>query len=348
METINFVAGSEERFFDFISKLNDKDKIAIVSHISDLDGITSAKIINSVIRTNIIKFVDYHEININFALELKKQKVKYIILSDLMIREKSFIDEVEKFAEILIIDHHPFGIDWNSEKTIFMNSEGYCAAYLCYYLFSKIQNIEKYDWLVACASVSDWCYNKNASWMISVYDKYGEKFNPNIQDIKKSRFYDLAIDFSRAIIYFRAEKNGVLPVFESIRENNFNEQSDLIKYADIVGDEIKSIVDRFEKEKKTFNNGFYFEFESKFPVKSAVSTELSEKYWNKTLIILFRDGECLELSARRQDGKVDMNKFVRELVNGFEGASGGGHFKAAGGFILEKDAEEFKKRLMKL
>ena len=56
-----FQAGSEKRFANFISSLDKKDKIALISHGADLDGIASAKITNKIINADIIKFVGYEE-----------------------------------------------------------------------------------------------------------------------------------------------------------------------------------------------------------------------------------------------------------------------------------------------
>lgn len=44
-----FLAGNEQLFFSFISKLNENDKIALVSHGGDLDGLASAKIVDAVV-----------------------------------------------------------------------------------------------------------------------------------------------------------------------------------------------------------------------------------------------------------------------------------------------------------
>lgn len=343
-----FIAGDEDKFVDFINKINKKDKIAIISHVADLDGVISAKIVNEILNPEIIRFADYHEINKSLALELRKQNVKIVIVTDLMIRDVEFIEEIEKFAKLLIIDHHTFEKDYNSEKTLFFNSDGFCAAYLCYYLFSKIQSLEKYDWLVAAASVSDWTYKKNESWMTVVYEKYKQNYIPDIDGIKKSKIYDIVLDLSRAIVYFRAKENDVKTVFDKIECGKFGYISDLEKYAKIVAKEIRRILNNFEKEKILFNDGFYYEFETDFPIKSIISTQLSEEYLNKTIIIASEKGNYLTLSARRQDGKVDTNKLMQELVTGFLDASAGGHFKATGGYILLKDAEEFKKRLKNL
>ena len=54
-----WLVGNEKRFSDFISELNDKDRVALISHGADIDGIVSAKIIDSVINPDFIKFVGY-------------------------------------------------------------------------------------------------------------------------------------------------------------------------------------------------------------------------------------------------------------------------------------------------
>lgn len=341
-----FVVGEEKRFAQFTSKFNEKDKIALVSHVADLDGLASAKVINEVVSPDFIKFIDYHEVDQSLIDYLKKNKVKFLIIVDIMIKDVNFIKEVEKFAEILIIDHHTFENDFNSNRTVFLNAQGYCAAYISYYLFSGIRNIEKYDWLIASASVSDWCYKENSAWMTKVYEKYRQEFIPSIDGVKKSEFYRIVLDISRAIVYFRSIEKNVDKVFTKIGSIIFGDIDDLAKYAEIVYTEIKKIRDKFEIEKVSINDGYYFEFESKFPIKSIISTDVSESYQNKTIIILSRKNDNLEISARRQDGKIDMNKMMQELISGFEGANAGGHFKATGGYIKLKDEEEFKRRLV--
>src|SRR3989344_6102474 len=137
MEKIEFLVGNEKRFNDFISNLNDKDKIAIISHSRDIDGIVSAKIVNSVIDANLIKFVDYDELNEDLFNELKRNKINKVVMTDLGTDAKEFFKELEKFVDLLIIDHHTFVEDLNSKRTIFLNIKEYCAAYICYYLFSN-------------------------------------------------------------------------------------------------------------------------------------------------------------------------------------------------------------------
>ncbi|MBX4212646.1 DHH family phosphoesterase, partial [Candidatus Pacearchaeota archaeon] len=262
---IQFQAGNEQRFSHFISGLSE-GKIALISH-TDLDGISAAKVANEVLRADIVKFTGYDELNDSLVHELKKSNVKKIIFTDLFIKEGKFIKELEKFADILIIDHHLFSENLNSEKTVFINAQGYCAAYVCYYLFSKIKNLEKFDWLVAGASVGDWQWFQNQPWLNKIYDKYGDKFVNDPKGIQKGILWDRTVTLSNAIIYFRNDLNHV---FNSIQ--GYDELGDLEDHAAEVDDEIESSLKRFENEKIPIKGGYFWEFAPHFRLNSVIST----------------------------------------------------------------------------
>lgn len=201
MEPIELSVGSEKRFFDFILRLNGKDRIALISH-SDLDGIASSKVVSKVVNASFTKFVDYFDVNEKLVNDLKSNKINKIIFTDISLEKGDVVKEFEEFAEILVIDHHLAALDLNSDKTTFLSSQGYCASYLCYYLFSKIKNLSELDWLVAAASLSDFCYSKSIGWLTEVKNKYGDKFS--IQEMTKlSRIYDVSLKLSLTLVYFR-------------------------------------------------------------------------------------------------------------------------------------------------
>ncbi len=336
MEIPQFLVGSESRFAKFISDLGE-EKIALVSH-TDLDGISAAKITNEVINADIIKFVDYTDLNQNLIKELNKEKVKKLILTDLSITNLDFMKEAEKHFEILIIDHHKFQINYNSEKTVFMNSQGFCTTYLCYYLFSKIQNLEKLDWLVACASIADWMYFKNQDFMSKTMKKHDDKFEISNTQIKKSgKFWDAQWMLNLALIY---HKDNLKKVYNSITEN-FQVAEELKKVSKEVQEEIDKGLKRFEKEKVSIKEGYFWEFTPKFKIGSIISNILSSKEINKTYIIARQEPPYYNLSARRGDKKVDTSLLLKSLVKGFENSDAGGHIPASGGHIMLKDREKF-------
>lgn len=332
--------GSKEKFLDFIKNLG-KSNVALVSH-ADLDGITCPKIVSEVVNPKEIFFVDYTDLNEKLVEKLKEKKIEKVIFTDLYIKNEYFLKSLEKFTEILIIDHH-LSKDWNSKKTIFIKGEeGYSAGYLCYYLFSKIKNLEKWDWLVACSCISDYCHVKPKTWLSKVMKKYGDNLeNWEIYVKKTGIFWDLQYKLSLALIYFNKD---LIKVYDSIKEE-FGNIGNLKEYADEIQKEIDQILSKFKSEREEFDQGYLFEFDSKFFVKSIVASILSGTEANKTFVIIETQNNLYKLSIRRQDKRVNCDDFLKKLLKGFEGADGGGHVAAAGGHFMKKDLSEFRRRL---
>ena len=340
MEKPNFVFGSEEGFLKYYDGLKNASGISLVSH-TDLDGIASAKVVATAVNPNRIYFVNYHELNDDLVNKLNKDNHSHVIFTDLFIKDQEFLKRVSRFSDVLVIDHHFPEYDLNKTGATFLNAQNYCAAYLSYYLFSKVKKIESLDWLVACACISDVQHESVSGWMNSVYQKYNEEFDGN--DIKKGRFWGMVEEISMGLIYFEKPED----VYNKLGKN-FGDIGDLAKYSQEVKKEIDNCISRFNKEKVEIKEGYFWEFSSKLPVKSYVTTALSFENPDKTIIIAKKEGERYLLSARRQDKKTSMNELLRNLVNGFENAEGGGHIPAAGGHIMLKDAEKFKERVKKL
>ena len=347
-ERMKLEIGQEERFFDFISNLNDKDKIALISH-TDLDGIGAAKVINSVVGADTVKFLQYNEIDEVLAEQLKIDGYNKIIFSDLYVERGEVLKILESFMEgILILDHHPAIKDWNSKKTVFIKAEeGYCATYLCYELFGKTKDIEKLDWLVACSCIADFCNVKNADWMKTVFAKYEDetKFSERIgfvyEDVKKSKIYKLQWDIALATIYF---KDNLKKVFDAIGDS-FGDIGDIGEHVANIQGEIDSYLLKFEEQKKEFSEGYVFVSTPKFSLGSIISNLISSGYPDKVILIISEKEEGYSVSARCQNARIDMGIFVRKLISGLEGASGGGHRPAAGAYFLKKDFNEVMNRL---
>ncbi|MBU1252122.1 MAG: hypothetical protein KJ905_01500 [Nanoarchaeota archaeon] len=332
--------GTEERFLEFVSKSKGK-KIALISH-TDLDGITSAKIANEIFHADIFKFVEYTDLNIKLAEELKNLGVERIVFTDINVQDEKFVAVLESFAEVLIIDHHKTS-DLNSEKTFLIKGEnGYSAGYLCYELFSKIKNLEKFDWLVACSCISDYCHIKSEKWLNEIMKKYADSLEHVDGYVRKGgEFWELQKTLSMALIYF---KDNPKKVYDSIGEN-FGEIGDLEKHAQEVQSEIDNAIKNFENEREEFEEGWFYEFDSKFGINSIVSTILSSSEKDKAFVLISPYKNLYKISIRRQDKNFDCDKFVKKLMEGFEGAGGGGHVPAAGGYFMKGDLEEFKKKL---
>ena len=332
--------GNEKRFLEFIENLGES-KVALISH-NDLDGITCPKIISEFIEPKEMFFVDYTELDESLIKKLKEKGIEKVIFTDIYLKDKNFLEALEKFADVLIIDHHP-SPDWNSEKTVFIRGEsGFSAGYLCYYLFSKIKNVEKWDWLVACSCISDYCHIKPKDWLGKIFRKYGDNLDYGETYVRKSgKFWDLQYKLSLALIYFKEDRKKV---FNEIGEK-FGEIGKLGECAGEVQEEIDKLLSEFKTKRENFDKGYVFQFNQKFSVGSIIGTILSATEIDKIFITIRPSGKFYGISVRRQDKKFDCGSFLKELLRDIPGADGGGHVPAAGGHFLKKDLPEIRKRL---
>ena len=334
----DFIIGNEKRFFDFISDIGKKDKVAILSHGEDIDGILTAKIINEVIPGDVIKLLGYEELNDGLISELKKLKITKITLTDMGIPNKEFVKKLESIAPLLIIDHHVAREDYNSEKTVYLNAQGFCNSYLCYYLFSKVKSLEEYDWLVVCASFADWQHEKNREWIKEVYKKYNIAFN---DDVKKTKLWDIHTTLVFACIYFR---NNPKYIFDNIK-TKFGDVDHLVEHEKEVRKALNETKKRFEKEKQKLGNVYYWEFNPKLAIRELVVSKISAENPDKTYVFVTSIDDSCRISARRQDDRYDLSEVIKRLIKGFDDASGGGHRKAAGCHFPKRYLEEFKRRI---
>src|SRR3989338_2734285 len=123
---------------------------------------------------------------------------------------------------------------------------------------------------------------------------------------------------------------------------------DLEKFSNAVRGEMFVVMKKFENEKTDIRDGYFFEFECVFPMKSLIINKISEKIPKKTVLIGEKKGDYYSITIRRGDGKIDLNLLVRKLLENFENSTAGGHSKAAAGNFPLKYLEEFKKRLKNL
>jgi single-stranded DNA-specific DHH superfamily exonuclease len=342
MEKIEFMAGNEKRFYDFIGKLG-SERVALISH-TDLDGLVSAKVVNKVVDVNFMKFVGYHALDKNLVNELKNEKVKKVIFTDISVENILFLREIEKFADVLIIDHHTFQHDLNSTNTSFINAQGYSSAYLCHYLFSKIQKIEGLDWIVVCASISDWMLFKGIDWLSETYRKYGDRYVNDEAILRKGKLWDLQYILSLVLIYF---KDNLNMAYDFIPDE-IDKVPVLEVYAKKVREEIENQSKLFNKQREIIGDIYFWIINPKYDVREIVVNSLSRLEKDKVYIVAQRRGRFYHISARRQDKKINLPEMLRSLTKGFQEATAGGHIPAAGCLVLSKDIDEFRERLKKI
>jgi len=340
-------------FNSFVKNLNKNDRIALLFH-RDPDGLCSALIVSFAlkklkkIKVSIALPLEYNELDFNLIKLLKRKGIEKIIIVDLGLDNMPHIVKaLEEFASILLIDHHKIYADLNSEKTIFVKAQflssidgsKYPATKLCFDLFSKHVNLNDLSWIAAIGVNGDFGFN---SWRSFIEDSF-KKFNyskeeldimteiiNSLETIKPKKF----IELFKAFFSFKTPKQFINSKFFKFREKLLSETNSLIKEFN-------------EKAEFLENELIFFEFKSKYNIKSFLANKLSLMHPNKTLVLIEDLGkEKLMLSARRQDFKVKMNELLEFAVKGIKNASAGGHIPAAAGSIPRKNLKEFKKRVI--
>ncbi len=344
MERPEWIAGTEERFLTFARGLGEQDVIALISHKADLDGIVSAKVVSSVVELDHLLLLDYSDLGGDFVAQLEARGVTKVIISDMNFKQRADVALLERFAHVMIIDHHQFAEDFNSEKTVFLNTQGMCAAYLCYYLFSTIKDCQALAWAVACASLSDWAWKNNQGWLASVFQDYGEMFVGTDDGVKRGAFWDLQYQLYLALVYY---KKNVME-FYALFPHEFGQLGSLSEHTAEVQAEVDRALEAFDREQREIGGRAFWEFSGKFPVRELVINIRSHQNPGKTLVICERAGDIYKCSFRRQDGGEDVSLLAKKLVEGFENADGGGHKPAAGCGLPAHRFAAFKERLTRL
>ena len=349
-----------EKFKNYISNINKRDKIAVVYHGNCADGLCSAIILNKAVERISKRKIDfnmhylYYEVKEELIDFVKANKINKVIFVDLSIYVKEdMIRKLEKYAEILLIDHHEYETDLNDNRLTFVHSTfidnkikspAYPASKLVYDIFSKIIDISDLDWLSCLGLISDMGYDQWKGFVIKTGIKYKAKINENVflsdlgicsSNISTSKRFNDNIEKVFNVVY-KAK------TYKNILHNKF-----LLSYKKKANEELQHwINNRINAE--NYKDLVIYEIKPKYPIGTTLATILSREYFkNKTVVIISEDIEDmkLKLNARNQIGTLRTNDLLVEATKGLKDSNAGGHAPAAGGGIYPKDLERFKKQL---
>ena len=337
---MEFLIGSEKKFIEFISNLEGDDKIALISH-NDGDGLCSALIISKVVGG--AEFIDFIGYSYNMLAPLvekfKKAKINKVIITDLSVDgEAESIKELEKFADILIIDHHEIVNDLNSKKTTMIKTKSEIpASYTCYNLFSKINKVP--CWVGILGTLSDTMHKYRSDNAETLFDDFDF-------DCPRGNYHDKAILLGNALMYFRGKEAKVFDLIKDV--NDFSELDVLKEYSDSIEGEIKFFLDDFEKKKEEKGDLTFYQFNPRYPITSALINIISIKDNDKTYVFVTERKGVLRVSSRNQSGKTNCPELLRKAIEDIPEAVAGGHFKAAGATVPAQYLDKFKENLFKV
>lgn len=83
-------------------------------------------------------------------------------------------------------------------------------------------------------------------------------------------------------------------------------------------------------------------------VTSVISNRLSVENPHKTYFLCFRHDGVVRVSARRNDGAINLGNLLLDAAKNFEGVNAGGHICAAGASVPQELFDTFKNKLIEL
>ena len=326
-----------ERTKKFLEELKPSDKIALIFH-DDLDGFASARLFYEFLQKRGCKNIEIGVLSIAkknpFGLQEIKSADKLIVL-DLGSNLVSF-DLINEKKPTLYIDHHPKDESVFSENVIeWKTISGIPVSHTCYKILEEY--VLDLDW-IALAGV--------------LFDR-GDKYQENIQFIR-----DVLIknnlrlnDFNREVVYVLTSmiiyfEDNLKKAFLLLAEiKNIGDIKKIVRYSEPIDREIERFVSLFDQEKKSFNGIDFFYFEPRFAVKSIVTSKISYEHPEDIFIFATPENSLIRFSARCQTKRVDVAELLKKLIEGFDGATAGGHAVSAGGAIRKEDFPRFMERL---
>ncbi|MFA4887080.1 MAG: DHHA1 domain-containing protein [Candidatus Nanoarchaeia archaeon] len=342
----------------FLNNINESDRVGLFYHAFCTDGVCSAVITAKAFekiakrRIDFIEQLPVFEINEQLLTLFKEKRITKAIFVDLSLKQNEFLmKKAPEIVDILIIDHHEFKEDINSERISFLHaslwnkeikSHAYPASKLCYDLFSYLTNMEDLDWIASVGLISDRGYKQWKEFVKGVMEKYGfeekgDVFETTLGKISQTVGSGLRFnEYSREVfkILYSAKDYG------TILKNEL-----LVRCNDILSKELKCWLENTDKAEK-HGDLVYYVINSEHELASPISTILSVKeFYGKTVIVVCdTGGEVIKISARNQVG-LRVNDLLRKAVNGIVDADAGGHVPAASCKIKRDDLSKFKRQL---
>ena len=348
------------KFRKFITTITPKDRVAVIHH-TDPDGVCSGVIISKVVervRGNKIdlsmnQYHAAHRILPETLKKLKNKKINKVITTDIAADEDiSAIKKLAKFADVLIIDHHPL-LCKNPPKNVFiiksrsisLRGQNYCASKMCYDLGSLVTDVSDLDWLAVVGSIGDIATKPWIKWVASVFRKYNLKQNKELFDTK---FGEVAKTISSAETVSPKNVKECYDVLYSAKSYKDVLKSRLCRFRKRIDAELDYYIKNLRKLADVDSGLIYYEIQPKYNVKSPLSTILGLKYPKKTVFIVDATKNPVRISARSQSKRVKVNEVLIKSMKGIKNAYGGGHAVASGAVVPRKDYKKFKTRLFNI
>ena len=196
------------RIDKFLMSFSPQERVAII-YDADPDGICSAVLLSKMIGCLRGKPADFHystrkflrnSVSPNILKLVRKKKISKVIFTDLPVHEDvASVRRLERYCEVLIIDHHTFFRDITSDRVVLampqllaedIDPARYPASKLAYDFANRHTNIECFAWIAAVGLIGDMAGSAWPEFLTDVFER--QKLKPNPKDWFKTALGEIS------------------------------------------------------------------------------------------------------------------------------------------------------------
>jgi single-stranded DNA-specific DHH superfamily exonuclease len=318
---------------------------------NDPDGLCSFLLLQRYIgRGKGIPIKSFPEMNVEYFRRIKELDADYIFILDKPLVSKDFLEETRNFnIPVVWIDHHDVQIEipnfvhyYNTALNRLKKNEP--TTYLCYKITEKKEDL----WLAVAGCIFD-------------------RYVPNFYSKFLREYPDLAIKSKDAFdIFYKSQIGKIIRIFCFGLKDRISNVVKMIKFLtavrtpyDVLEETSKNYemhlrfrqIDKkyrklLEKAKKiaTENKILYFQYSGDLSISADLANELSYLFPSKIIAVVYILGMKANISVR---GKK-VRDLMAKAIEGFEGATSGGHEDAVGSQMRVEYLKTFREKLEKL
>ena len=268
------------------------------------------------------------------------------------------IEEIRKRVpgmKVAVIDHHIPEKNLNHKDVVHLNPRfdepnAYVpAAYMVYDLLKAMdKDVRPSMWIAAIGIIGDYAFEECAAFM-----KECSRAFPGLLDGKDVFATKLgeAAELVSSSITLKGLHGAGYSLQRLVRAKTFPEffsDPDLKRWHKSVREEIDRLIAKYPESHAAYAEAklIDYEIESQLNIVSVIASILSKQNPNNVIMVRKRSDSGWKLSLRNQKLDVNMGELVKKASDGI--GIGGGHERAAGAFIRDKDGiDEFRDRLVK-
>ena len=317
---------------------------------NDVDGLCSFLILQRYLgRGRGIPIKSFPELTVDYFRKINELGADYVFILDKPVVSREFFAEIEKSnIPTVWIDHHE--VDKknipnfvNYYNPLFNKSKkNEPVTFLCYQASQKKEDL----WIAVVGCISDKFIPRFYNEFIKKYpdisfktkNAFGIFYNSEIG--KTARIFSFALkDRTTNVINMLKFLMKIKSPYEILSESSKNYF--MHKRFNQINKKYQQLIEKAKNLEKKSDKILFFQYGGDLSISSDLSNELSYRFPNKIIVVIYVTGIKANVSIRGNN----VREIILKSIKDFLGATGGGHKDAAGAQIRVEDLEKFRENL---